>query len=374
MKRIIKTPKPNTDINLQEEGSTQGDAFRKKRRPLWFKIASIVFGVITIITIVILCYVNHILSKYNYDDQSNVVLQEETFEVDQGTSQSEGTDPDSIKWEKVSEQAVKVEGVFNILLLGEESIKDKVRGRSDCMIVVTLNTKTNEIKMTSLMRDTYVQIPGYQDNRLNAAYNTGGVPLLEETIKKNFNLIIDGYVLVDFDGFENIIDKLGGVKITLTQKEAEYLNAKNYISNPDYRTVVVGTQLLNGNQAMGYSRVRKIKTANNLIYDFGRTFRQRAVLQQIFESYKSKSLPELVGIFEDIMPMVTTDLSKVEVLNYLATVVSMGVSDIDTMSVPVKDGYYDDEIRRMKVLVPNLQRNIDEMHMFIYGENYVSSK
>ena len=115
------------------------------------------------------------------------------------------------------------------------------------------------------MRDTLVQIPGYRENKLNSAYEKGDVDLLYKTIALNFNIRLDGCILVNFENFEKIIDFMGGLEITLTSSEARYLRNTNYISNPKYRTVVEGTQLMNGNQVLGYSRIRKEKPLQVII-------------------------------------------------------------------------------------------------------------
>ena len=129
------------------------------------------------------------------------------------------------------------------------------------------------------MRDMYVEIPGHGHNKLNAAYAFGGVELLYQTIAKNFGIKIDNYCVVDFSTFEKVINKVGGVEISLEEKEAKYLNTTNYISKKKYRNVKVGKQTLNGNQALGYARVRYVVSKKYGDGDFGRTGRQRAVLQ-----------------------------------------------------------------------------------------------
>ena len=121
-----------------------------------------------------------------------------------------------------------------------------------CYTKLLRNTYDNTIKLTSILRDTLVDLPGYSQNKINAAYAKGGADYLIEVIEKNFKIQIDGYASVDFDSFEDIVDSLGGVEIELSQKEADYLNTTNYISDPANRNVVAGLQVLNGNQVVGY--------------------------------------------------------------------------------------------------------------------------
>lgn len=152
--------------------------------------------------------------------------------------------------------------VVNILLVGSDhgAIKGD-HGRSDSIMIATVNFKSKELKLTSLMRDMYVEIPGHGHNKLNAAYAFGGVELLYKTIAKNFGIKIDNYCVVDFSTFEKVINKVGGIEISLEEKEAKYLNTTNYISKKKYRNVKVGKQTLNGNQALGYASEQKLKTA-----------------------------------------------------------------------------------------------------------------
>ena len=260
------------------------------------------------------------------------------------------------------------EGIINILLLGEEAIDSgSGRGRTDLMIIATMNTKDKTMKLTSLMRDMLVQIPGYEDNKLNAAYEIGGVPLLYETIQSNFDIRMDGSAMVCFADFEGLIDKLGGVQISLTAEEASYLNKTNYISKPEYRRVVEGSQILNGNQALGYCRIRYVATGDDQHNDYGRTSRQRVLLNAIFEQYKSKSLVELALLCNDILPMIITDIEKEDFQSYLKTGVTMGLSEIENLRIPADHMFDESYVRKMSVLIPDLSANIEVLHNFIFG-------
>jgi len=310
--------------------------------------------------------VSHYLDRINYTDWSNTEKLSEEFDQDD-IDGLDVVDPNSISLSSGGSLRTD-QDVINILLVGEEAMFDGgSRGRTDSMMIATINVKQKALKLTSIMRDLYVAIPGYSDNKLNAAYHNGGMPLLKQTIEENFDIELDGSVLVNFAGFEEIINRLGGVEITLTANEAAYLNRTNYISNPIYRNVRAGTQTLNGNQALGYSRVRYVRTETESD-DFGRTSRQRTVLNAIFDKYKSKSLPELVTILYDILPLVTTDINKSTIMDYLTTVVTLGTTELETMRIPVDDAFSNSSVRGMSVLLPNsLQDNIDALHTFIFG-------
>lgn len=270
---------------------------------------------------------------------------------------------------KAEEGAARHEDyAVNILLLGEEAIDSGTsRGRTDVMVILTLNSKEKSIKLTSLMRDLFVQIPGHLDNKLNSAYATGGINLLFDTIELNFDLKLDGYALVGFNDFEKIIDLLGGVDITLTKNEANWLNTTNYISNPAYRTVVAGSNHMNGNQALGYCRIRSVGTASNEYNDFGRTSRHRILIDAIFNEYKTLGLWDLVMVANSCLPMITTDLDAGEIEQYLKLAMEIGLNELEQCRIPADGLYEDATIRKMRVIVPDLQKNVEVLHDFVFG-------
>lgn len=357
-------------ISISDEEDESPDDYvetkKKSRFPRWLKILSIVFSVVMVVSIGGMYAVSHYLDRINYTDWSNTEKLSEEFDQDD-IDGLDVVDPNSISLSSGGSLRTD-QDVINILLVGEEAMFDGgSRGRTDSMMIATINVKQKALKLTSIMRDLYVAIPGYSDNKLNAAYHNGGMPLLKQTIEENFDIELDGSVLVNFAGFEEIINRLGGVEITLTANEAAYLNRTNYISNPIYRKVRAGTQTLNGNQALGYSRIRYVRTETESD-DFGRTSRQRTVLNAIFDKYKSKSLPELVTILYDILPLVTTDINKSTIMDYLTTVVTLGTTELETMRIPIDNAFSNSSVRGMSVLLPNsLQDNIDALHTFIFG-------
>lgn len=261
--------------------------------------------------------------------------------------------------------------VSNILLIGVETFKGALN--TDTMIIASLDAGNNVIKLTSLMRDLYVTIPGHKDNKLNAAYAKGGISLLYDTIETNFGLSMDGYVLVDFDDFEEIIDYIDGIDIELTTKEAQYLRRTNYISNPANRNVVEGVQHMNGNQVLGYCRIRRVSTKTE-DSDFGRTQRQRIVLEKIFEKLRRKNVIQLGLIMNNIISNIDikTDISKEDYNSYLQQAAYLEKNELKTFRIP-KDGSYNTEwirIGRYKqdVLVPKSWESTRSMlQEFIYG-------
>ena len=259
--------------------------------------------------------------------------------------------------------------IFNILLLGEENMGDSVRGRSDMMMIATINAEKKSVKLTSIMRDCLVSIPGHLDNRINVAYTIGGVSLLYETLKVNLGVTIDNYVLVNFDNFEDIIDALGGVDVNISAQEARYLNTTNYISDPSNRTLAAGPNHLNGNQTLGYCRIRAVATASNEYSDFGRTSRQRNVLNQIYSSAVNMGYFELLGVANKCLSYVKTDLTAEEIEKYLNLILEIGIDKgIENHRIPVSGTFSEALLRDMIVTKIDLQANADALAAIINGD------
>lgn len=232
--------------------------------------------------------------------------------------------------------------IVNILIIGNDYRKESgynAGGLTDTMIIGTMDMKHGTLKLTSLMRDLVVDIPGHGKNKLNAANSFGGVELLYKTIATNFNIELDGYVEIGFKAFQDIVDKVGGVEVELTESEVEYLNSTNYIRKKKYRNVKVGKQVLNGSQALGYCRIRKKgTTVNGLRDDYGRTWRQRTVINGVFDKVKKLPMSDWMDIANSVFENVTTDLTNDQIIEYIKDVVKMGTMDVKQLQIPV-DGY-----------------------------------
>ena len=262
--------------------------------------------------------------------------------------------------------------VINILLLGEENVYNANYGRTDAILVGSINRKTGEIKLVSFLRDSYVSIPGHADNRLNSAYNSGGVDLLIATIEQNFKIDIDSYVIVDFDGFIEVIDKMGGLKISLTAGESEYLNTQGYISKVDERNTVAGMQNLTGSQVLGYCRIRKVSTLTKngkyLTNDYGRTYRHRVVLEALFNKCMDMGLLSAVSLLNQCFTYVTVpeNLRNIAV-DCLQIVLDHKTTSIDTLQIPATK-YLDDQVKvKGKDVIAWFPENIDLLQEFLYG-------
>ncbi|BCN28775.1 LCP family protein [Anaeromicropila herbilytica] len=260
------------------------------------------------------------------------------------------------------------EPILNYLIFGIEEIAGD--RNTDSMLIASVNWKEGNIKITSLMRDTYVEIPGYRSNKLNAAYADGGTQKLIDTVEQNYKIHINGYAYVNFENFEKVIDLVGGVPIDLTKEEAYYLDTKNYISEHKNRTVSEGRNLLNGNQALGYCRIRHVNTITNTHDDYGRTERQRRVLSAIFDKCKDKNPIDLISIMDKSLEYVNTDVSEKEIEYILEALVEKHQDKMESYRIPV-DGLFQDPRRYEGITYPLIldwNQNILKLYQFIYGD------
>ena len=221
---------------------------------------------------------------------------------------------------------------------------------------VTLNKKTKQISMTSFMRDLYVQIPGYSDNRINAAYAFGGMDLLDSTLNTNFGVEIVGNVEVDFGEFQTLIDSIGGIDLELTQDEADYIcGRKRDVTYPQQlRTdwnLHEGVNHLTGEQALIHARNRSLGN------DYARTDRQRAVLMAIINKVKQMDAVSIVNFINQVLPLLTTDMTSGEILGYAMEALQMNFDSEHSYRIPAEGTYTGAVIRGMQVLVPDLAAN-----------------
>lgn len=249
--------------------------------------------------------------------------------------------------------------VVNIMLIGQDRRPGEERARSDSMILVSMNKEKGTIQLTSFMRDLYVQVPGYLDTRLNAAYRYGGTDLMNETFKVNFGLEIDGNVMVDFDEFTEIIEILGGVTLDISSAEAKYMNNRSEAT----KTFKAGSNYFNAEEALTFARMRY--AAGN---DYGRTDRQRRVLMAIAYSLRDADLMTIFNLIDQVLPHIVTNLTDAQIIEYTTTGLGIlaGGGEIGTNRIPQDDAHYSANIRGMAVLVPNLEMCREDLQEFIY--------
>ena len=269
----------------------------------------------------------------------------------------------------LTDKRAEVANMRHLLLIGIDARPGETTGRSDTMIIVTLDPDGNVIKLTSIMRDLYVEIPGRKNNRINATYVFGGPELLMETIELNFGVHIDHYIAVNFSMLGKLIDSIGG--LTLTVENEYYMRRINAVIKQDNRVLGIdrndqlltepGEQLMTGKQAQAYARYR-YGTADG---DFGRTVRQREIITKIFEKLNQMTAIELMGLVVDNFDNVYTNLSVSDLASYAPVLISMKDAEIQEMRLPIDGGYQSKTIAGMSVLVPNREKNMQALLEFL---------
>ena len=294
-------------------------------------------------------------SIVDFEEPTEVMEEETTEPVTYETLNEEELDFEI----EITEPVGDVQNITNILLIGQDSLKGR-RERSDTMMLVTINQEKNTIIITSFMRDMYVQIPGYYKEKINAAYMLGGMDLLNETLYQNFGIVVDHNVEVSFGQFRRIIDYLGGLTVEIDAKEAAFINYANGITR-----IKAGVAHLDGSCALAYARYR-----DKVAGDFARTERQRKTLNALIEQYKNSSLSTMIGITNELMGMVTTNMTKSEILNYAVEFFPMlSTAEIISQRVPFdgkhtngNDYYYRARKNEVSVVVPRLPEIVEKLN------------
>lgn len=350
-------------------GNGGGNRPRKSRKrhrmPRWQKVIITILVVIIALLLAAIAVVNGKLGKINrIKDQERISASDQSYDQD-----AEG--PDTLTDDAINFGNAKVledQNVINILLVGRDSRDLSDRGRSDSMIVVSMNRNTKQISMVSLMRDCYVQIPGYKNNKMNAAFQYGGYDLLDETISENFGINIDYNVGVNFAGFEQVVDQLGGIDITLTQDEALYLMADE---DTLAENLVEGVNHLNGKEALGYARARYVSTGKEA-NDFGRTYRQRVVMTTVYKELMQQSLPDIWKILDSIMDCVETDMTNAQIISIGTEFYNMNIDTMQSYRIPADGEYTDQTINKMMVLVPDFEAARQSLQDWLYSDTPVA--
>ena len=299
-----------------------------------------VLAAVLLLLVAFAAFYESLLGRINRPGDIHTLSPEEMEQfLQQEANQATGTGPtlheDDIPLDDPA-QIIDAGDTLNILLVGQDARPGEKRARSDAMILCTVRKSEGSVTMTSFLRDIYVSIPGLRKGKLNTAYVYGGMELLSATLRENFGVEIHNTVEVDFNGFMEIIDALGGVEISLTAKEAEYLNARGNWGVDDEKnwTLKEGRNTLTGSQALAYSRIRYIGT------DFGRTERQRKVLTALVEKSRDMSLSQASRLASSLIGCITTDMSNAQITGYLLEFFPMLKNvKVLTQRIPI-DGSY----------------------------------
>ncbi len=369
MSLLNETPKKTP----MEEISSQSSRSRSKKKMI-ISICVCFFSVLFILVGSVVLFVNARLSTYRYvpdeENTSSVSSKKPIESVEQQENQFVG-------------DAEKVDGMYhddmvtNILLLGVDDYQPNDPGRSDSMLMVSLDRRHKKLKLTSFMRDTYVSIPGYNYYKLNTGYFLGGAPLQVKTIEKNFQVDIDRYVIIDFEAFPKIIDALGGITVELSAAEAEEMNEKSGVTG-----ATEGVNQLNGAQARYYSRIRNCKftdpdTGDVYYDDYGRIRRQQRVIDILIANFEDASVTQMLTLANEIVPYLVSNISPDEMVTLAKDSLTYMNYSMETCQIPNNELHYSDTLypahigEPYSVLIPDtLQDNVLYLNRFIYEDSF----
>ncbi|MBQ7133269.1 MAG: LCP family protein [Ruminococcus sp.] len=333
----------NNDDYVDINSSSQvNKVFKKKNtKGRVLRTVSLVLSIIMLLFGTGMVYYYSVLDSLNFEDIDN------NMPTDSEADRTNAVKTDSL---------LANEYVLNILLFGQDAhgSGENDYGRSDTIILLSLDNLHKKIKLTSFQRDTYVYIPGYGDGKLNSAFSLGGVPLSIKMIEANFGIQVDKYACVDFNSFRKIINVLGGVDMELSIDEIEYINAQIDVNNQEKYTDFLEidytqeTQVvhLDGYQALWYARNRGAESLGGVASysfsgdDWDRTERQRKLLETIMLSLKEEaSLTDIVEIVNEIGPLVTTNLKKSDITFLVSNCMTYLDYDMKEMSIPTEGNW-----------------------------------
>lgn len=311
----------------------------------WGKLFSIIFFLILGIFGGALIYTYNMLYSFNYQ------------ELEIGSTEDES----QFGYSDNNDAFINDNMILNVLLLGTDSQSAGDGGRSDTILLLSLDARHKKLKIISLMRDLWVKIPGHSQDRLNAAYAYGGAKLTIDTIKNNFGIKTDRYALVDFDNFAHIVDSIGGIDINLTSAETSYIN-----KNSKDKNILKGSgkMHLNGAQALTHSRNR-----DSIGSDYDRTERQRNVIMAIFDKAKTLNIGQITKLISTVAPMVTTNLKSSEIARLASNALNYLKFSVEQFRLPTDDNVKNETINHKMVLViSDAKKAKQDILKFIYED------
>lgn len=332
------------------------------------KVAKIVtlfasFVVLLILALIIAAY-SYITSKF---DRANVVQRQDS--ADTISDEIVPTDADA---STAIPEIQQKSGVINIMLIGVDNdylpgMSD--RGNADGLILVSINSDTKQIVMTSIMRDIFIQIPNQYKTKITLVYHDQGTDALLNTIEDNFDIEIDNYVMVNYLNVIDIVDALGGLELEVTAAEIAGMQGKidnlNSLTGDPYGTDMLtaedaGMQLLNGKQVAALLRIRN--TGNN---DFGRTARARTILTAMKDRAMDMSLSELNNLANVVMENITTDMDTTEMMKLLLKAPTYMGYEFVSNRIPIEGSYTTDK----SYVYLDYDVNKEALHNVVYKDN-----
>lgn len=320
---------------------------KSRRRNTKRALLSVLCCMLSVVFVGLLAFVvltNDLMGQLQRPSDTPTLSPSELEEILNGTGTGPTVEEEDVDMGDGPAELISSDGLINILLIGQDSRNQNERRNSDAMILCTINKKTKTLTMTSFMRDTYVKIPGYGKNKLNAAYAIGGMELLNACLEENFGIQVDGNVEVNFSGFMKLIDMVGGVTINLTKEEASYLNYRGNwnVTGNDGWQLTEGENLLTGSQALAYSRIRALGM------DMERTARQRRVITALIDKAKGMNALELYALLKEGISLITTDMTDGEIWAYATDMVGiLPELKLVNQRIPVEGSYTFGDVGRV---------------------------
>lgn len=313
-----------------------------KKRGRAIRITSIVLSILLLIGGSGLLYYYSVLNSLKFVDISDNTSTKATSST---LPTSDGT---FSKSQLSNDELLEDSKVLNVMLFGEDNARGQEFGRSDSMIMLSIDNRHKKLKMTSFQRDSYVYVDGYGYDKLTNAYAYGGPKLTIQTIESNFGIKVDRYAVVDYASFIEIIDVLGGIDLELSQEEIDYINYQLYKNKQsDTRTTITdapGKVHLTGQQALWYARNRGLDSSEEGIGiagdDWDRTSRQRKLLETMFNDMKGADLTQIISIVGKVGPLVTTNLKKDEITALVSHSMTYLTYSVEQYTVPEEGQWY----------------------------------
>lgn len=260
-----------------------------------------------------------------------------------------------------------LKGHRNIAFFGVDSRDGSLETgtRSDSIIIVSIDQKTKDVKLTSVYRDTCLRVPGYGFTKATHAYAYGGAELAMSMLNTNLDLDITEFATVDFGVLAKIIDGVGGIELEVSDAEFSLINAlineQNRVTGSDSPYLdASGYQHLNGTQATAYARIRKIDS------DFKRSERQRLVLSKVFEKAQSADIGTLLGMIDTILPEVYTNLTSTELIALAKDIFSYNIADQTGFPFEKTTGSLQSD-GLSYVFAEGLEQNVQELHTYLFN-------
>lgn len=259
-------------------------------------------------------------------------------------------------------------GITNILLAGTDGRPGEKNSRSDAMMILTVDTKNKSLKLTSLNRDTYVDIPGHGKQKLTHAYVYGGANLLAQTIENNFEIDIQNYAIVDFYSFMDIVDTLGGVEVDVHENEINEIN--KFIKSETYEwsnqtepmqlVTQAGVQKLNGYQTLSYSRIRKNDSTQE------RDRRQRQVIEGLMNGVKDLPVTKYPKLLDTILPYVKTNMKPTQIIGLGGKILGIGNLSLSQIEFPFENSSTGVTLPGAGFVIEFDESSLNTLHDFIF--------